>query len=382
MLYFSLSLVWLISKLAPRKNQIWVFGYGDRQSFTDNSKYLYLHTANNTNIRSIWLTKNKQLITELNQAGHEAYYYYSVWGMYFTARSNWGFITHSRKDIPWWLTGSMNIVRLHHGLPFKKFEQAEKDQHLQSKSKANRIFSKIIKDNYTYGISTSEYYSELLSRALNLSKNEIWETGYPRMDGMVGSIPGEQIQSVDESLPDTTCIFYFPTWRRYKVWPDTQTLRSLNNSLDQSNAKIYFRPHPYINNKMSDDYDNITFLHPQKDFYPILKEMDFLMTDYSSLFYDALYAEIPLIFYPADLEEYLTERELFFDYNSVPGFIINSPDELVPIIHNEFNHDEETENIWRDRTFNYYDGKNSKRVVEAVLAQINTGHCDSADVDV
>lgn len=38
------------------------------------------------------------------------------------------------------------------------------------------------------------------------------------------------------------------------------------------------------------------------------------MTDYSSSIFEAALIDIPMIFYAFDLEEYLRERDLYFDF--------------------------------------------------------------------
>lgn len=54
---FFMVLYW-ISFLSIRSNKVWVFGsYG---VFNDNSKYLYLDSIYDKNIRKIWISKNNE----------------------------------------------------------------------------------------------------------------------------------------------------------------------------------------------------------------------------------------------------------------------------------------------------------------------------------
>jgi len=364
--YSLATLIWLFTFLFPRSDNIWVFGYGDCQSFTDNSKYLFLHTHNNDpDIRCVWITKNKDLIEKLDSNGYECYYYYSPRGIYITLRSKWGFVTHNRTDIPWWVTGGMNIVRLNHGLPFKKFGWSEKD-HMQSKSNLNQIYKKYIADNYTYSISTSEYYSTIFSEALNLPQKNIWVTGYPRMDALVKKVGDESIYSTSTKIKNNTQnLFYFPTWRRNKQYPDMNTLDKLNHILKEGEAHLYCRFHPFVDEMNHKDYENITFLDGKKDFYPILRDIDCFVTDYSSLFYDSLFNQTPLIFFAPDLKEYLSNRELYFDYNELPGEKIKSPNEIKDLL-NQYNSNDKIVKKWTSRTFYYRDGKSAERIIKRV----------------
>jgi CDP-glycerol glycerophosphotransferase len=55
--------------------------------------------------------------------------------------------------------------------------------------------------------------------------------------------------------------------------------------------------------------------------YPLFTKVDLLITDYSSIFFDFLLTDKPVLFYPYDKDEYLTmDRSMYDDYDTVtPG---------------------------------------------------------------
>jgi CDP-glycerol glycerophosphotransferase len=55
--------------------------------------------------------------------------------------------------------------------------------------------------------------------------------------------------------------------------------------------------------------------------YPIFSKVDLLITDYSSIFFDFLLTDKPVLFYPYDQDDYLTkDRSMYDEYNTVtPG---------------------------------------------------------------
>ena len=65
----------------------------------------------------------------------------------------------------------------------------------------------------------------------------------------------------------------------------------------------------------------IKVINPEYDPYPLLKLIDVLITDYSSIYFDFMLTNKPIIFFPYDLEEYLMKsREMYFDYEEfTPG---------------------------------------------------------------
>ena len=53
--------VYWFSQLVPKKKGIWIFGAWKGKKYGDNSKYLFEYINKNvTEIRPIWLTRNRQ----------------------------------------------------------------------------------------------------------------------------------------------------------------------------------------------------------------------------------------------------------------------------------------------------------------------------------
>lgn len=80
--------------------------------------------------------------------------------------------------------------------------------------------------------------------------------------------------------------------------------------------------HPFVKQAAgSGPFKNILVCEPTSDIYPLLREMDVLITDYSSIFFDFLLLDRPVVFFPYDLDDYLaTDRSMYFDYHEMtPG---------------------------------------------------------------
>ncbi len=85
-------------------------------------------------------------------------------------------------------------------------------------------------------------------------------------------------------------------------------------------TKLHFASKMFHNDFITDN-DLLINLDESLDVYPILKESDLLITDYSSVYFDYLYLDREIVFYPYDLDYYKNDdRGLMFEYNEfTPG---------------------------------------------------------------
>lgn len=63
---------------------------------------------------------------------------------------------------------------------------------------------------------------------------------------------------------------------------------------------------------------------------------DVLITDYSSIFFEYLLLDRPIVFFAPDYEDYARDRGFYLDFDSLPGHIVknNNIDEAVRILYN------------------------------------------------
>src|SRR5207245_1086903 len=99
-----------------------------------------------------------------------------------------------------------------------------------------------------------------------------------------------------------------------------------------------------------------------------------LITDYSSVFFDFMLLDRPVIFYPYDFDEFLIEStHLYYDYyKELPGPFAKNEEELFELIKTIeliFNQKEYREKYDKFKNrFNYYkDGKSCERLYNRLL---------------
>ena len=132
---------------------------------------------------------------------------------------------------------------------------------------------------------------------------------------------------------------------------------------------IIVKHHPFVKDIQSipKEYeDRVIDLSQDTELNDLLFVTDVIITDYSSLVFEASLLDIPMVFYVFDLEKYIRERDFYFDFKLyAPGKIVYSQEQLInAIIDGDFS----TERIkpFADMFFDYRDGKSTDRVVKLI----------------
>jgi CDP-glycerol glycerophosphotransferase len=118
---------------------------------------------------------------------------------------------------------------------------------------------------------------------------------------------------------------YAPTFRNSLNDPfadGTVDLKALSDASSRLDLLLLVKLHPWMHGRLKAvELPGLVFVAPDSDLYPLLPLADFLITDYSSVFFDYLLLDRPVLFYAYDLATYLAEeRPMYFDYDEMtPG---------------------------------------------------------------
>lgn len=324
LLIFILNIpLYFIAKLTRKDPNIWIFGawFGDK--YADNSKALFEYVnSEHPEIRAIWLSSNKKVIDHVKSRGYTCYCTYSMKAIRFGMRAQFSIFVHSNSaDCMHFLNnGKTQLVQLWHGIPLKRIGYDDTVFTLKNTpSKAVRLFFPFIVEKYEIIISCSD---EDKTNFISAFRNEsVRITGYPRND----------ILNKKSAKNNSLNIMYLPTFRDdigYHVDLFTDYNFELEKWVDFLAAQdiaLKIKMHPV--NKPSEKIlkrfsgaNEIQFLE-DIDIAEQMTEIDILITDYSSVYFDFLLLNKPIIFTPFDFEKYITkDRELYYNYNDVtPG---------------------------------------------------------------
>ncbi|WP_187432923.1 CDP-glycerol glycerophosphotransferase family protein [Natronococcus pandeyae] len=362
--------------VVPRTDTVWVFGADGGQRFVDNSKYLYLYAnAHRGHLRAVWLSRNDDTVRRLQEMGYEAYRTDSLWGMWLNLRSQYAFVTHGMPDVNRWCSGGATTVVLWHGVALKRIGwDYDYSEFRGVLAKGKTIIKQNLIDRFDYVTVTSDAMIEPFSSAFRMDPNRILVTGYPRNDVLTESPaesdPGPNVEDDDDlrrRCVDETVLLYAPTkhWETDGNVVDQLELAELERQMTEIDAHLLFKPHPAEPFDLDGAERHRLSLVPEgTDIYPLLKHVDVLITDYSSIYFDYLLVDNPIVFYPFDLDEYRSHRGFYLDYESVtPGPIATTFDGLLQGIEEALDHDEFAEE--------------RRAVRETYLRPPNTGRCEA-----
>ncbi len=374
-----LPLYWL-SCIVPKDKNTWVFGAWFGERYADNSKYLFEYVNKNyPKINTIWLTKNKIVYNDLKTKGYKVVLKKSLKGIYFSMRAKVFIVCQSKKeDIYPFVNDKVSVVvQLWHGIPLKKIGYDDKIYSFcnarSQKNKIKKLFFPFLIESYSLLIATSEETRKIFSQAFKIEKDKVKITGYPRNDRLF------TVSKEEEYIK----IIYLPTFRKGRGFEVDLfstygfNVIEINKKLKNNNAKLYIKLHP-VNKPPAHIIEQIhnstqvEFVESSEDLYENLSTFDILITDYSSVFFDYLLLDKPIIFAPFDIEAYLKhDREFYYNYEDVtPGPKARNWNQVLIHIEEAIKYPnkykKERKEI-RDLFHKYQDGNSSMRVFNEII---------------
>lgn len=355
------TIILIISFFIPKTDKIFVVGSWFGKRFADNSKYFYLYANTNKDElkikKVIWITRSDEVLKELKAQGYSVYKPWSLYSIWYHLRAKVHLIDQSIFDINPFLSVRSIRINLWHGFPLKKIG-TYKGNHRNIKQRVNSKLIKEIIDYSTPGfwrkhylLATSEFSAEILGKAFDVPNDRVIISGYPRNYEPIIDKPIKYVSQNEREHfikikhakeQGCTIIGYFPTFRDKKktLIFGTQKCNELQGLFDyfkKMDIKIVGKFH------FAGKDDNFTDIHNHESFinlpsdtdvYTFLSEIDILITDYSSIYFDYLLWKRPIIFFPYDLEYYRDEdRGLIFDYEEfTPGPKVYNIKELIELL--------------------------------------------------
>lgn len=235
--------------------------------------------------------------------------------------------------------------------------------------------------SYDYVTVSSTYCKKCHSEGFGIPTDNVVATGIPRTDVFFDEEYKKQARdkfySAHPHFKNKKIILFAPTFRgmvKETAFYPTEMF-DLNTVCAKLPEEYVFivKHHPFVKDKQpipKKYQDRIIDLSDDTELNDLLFVTDAIITDYSSLVFEASLLDIPMIFYVFDLEKYINERDFYFDFKLfAPGKIVYSQEQLIDVIDKE---DYCTEKIkpFADMFFDYLDGKSTERVVDLIYENL------------
>lgn len=184
-----------------------------------------------------------------------------------------------------------------------------------------------------YLLAANPSMTEMYKKSYKLDyiyNGKIIEEGYPRLDLLFKFDRDVIIKKMKRSgvalNPDKKLILYAPTWRG-NSFQDVSTdvekyykfKEELEKCIDISKYQILIKVHQRVYELAKDDLIGDFFVPSTVDANEVLGISDILISDFSSIFFDYLATDKPVLFYIPDLIEYKTNRGMYFGTEKLPG---------------------------------------------------------------
>lgn len=392
---------WIFSFL-PKKKNIWCFSGFNKKAYMDNSKYLYEWVVeNHPEIKAYWLTDSNDVYNRLKKENKPVLKMRSAECIKKLSRAKIAVTDHfvmSDYDNCSGFNNGTRVVQLWHGVGLKSIGDLKNtnvngvmfsDDILSSRhdSLIEKIRKAFLYVRHAYYRELFEEYFMLvcpgpervlqIAQKWNIAPDKCFFSGHPRNLFLH--------QQKSESLK----ILYAPTYR-WNLCNEQKMINELIDSFDvieqcmtELDGEFVIRLHPHTwrnyTNHLTNaikDYKRIVFDH-EKDIYQSLGAYSILISDYSSIAYDFILLDRPVIFYCPDVEQFVQQEcGLNYDYEEYsPGPKTRTWGETMNCIR-EYVECPDKDSTWRCKVRDEFydmrvnDENNSERIVREIKRRL------------
>lgn len=205
-----------------------------------------------------------------------------------------------------------------------------------------------------YVTQIGDYFTEITKDLFKVTDKQVISTGFPRNDILLKK--NNCIYFPEIKRKKTIC--WFPTYRNHKghstgknIFPygipsvnSEKDLKELNSVLKKEDVLLVIKLHPSEDTSILKklDLDHIKLVEDSifdidhTTLYHYFRNVDALITDYSSVYYDFMLTKKPIGLAICDIDEYVKTTKIVFDKfeDGVAGEYIYTFKDLLTFIHN------------------------------------------------
>jgi len=405
--FFFGDLIWLIDSIWPKRKNYWGFPVHHIKSeqFVENPRAVFEEVKGDKTIKKIVFTRDKKKDFFIEDAeNYEIVKLVTLKGLFLFLRCKILFVAHSLAMDYSYRYGKSDfsviklnlkkryLINLWHGIVIKRLYGASNNA---VKKHLDRVkYRNYERKHYAGLICSSNVDSYAMATIFHpINYENVWITGLPRNDFLLmsdGELPQfleNQINILKQIKKEKKLIVYAPTYRQTTTVSDSRyyqfskdEIKKLKGLLRKHNVVLGFRMHYFRNSKdlfnFEDYIDNELIFdvghNVISEIAPIIREADIVITDYSSVFMEALYIDKPVFAFAYDYDHYKNQEEGFlYNFKEVfPGPISYKFKELIHDLDIELS---DSRQIYSEKYkfskhyfYQFNDANNSERVIKKV----------------
>lgn len=356
--WLSINLFTLFLNLFIRRDEkIWLFGAWMGNRFADNPRFLYEYCCKHKKELGIkevvWATRNQALYEQLKNDGYDVIKCGTKESLFYHLKAGYHVICNMyvktgiyNGDIDGqWSIGAKKI-QMWHGVGIKACNNSTNTVRELKHSEAKEKIKKIV--DYTllspggwsgcYWIMTSKENQRALSADFGIKDDRCIIANYARNSDEYRLQSGEiKVTELLEKWKSQgkKLIQYTPTFRKENDESNFIAPLNIDGFIDflASNNFIWIEKRHLASTAVSTKHKNekVFFLDSEFDIDVIMKYMDLVISDYSSVTSDAIIRHIPTLEYIPDYDNYRQcDRGFVADYMLYnPGYIVYKPADLM-----------------------------------------------------
>lgn len=287
-------------------------------------------------------------------------------------------IDDSRKTIVYPKRSKQVYFQTWHGTPLKKIEFDATDklpQHYLNYAKCDSA-------SISYLLSGNRYSTERYPQAFAIASEKILNIGTPRNDNLVQLAKRQPVQNFGDK--SQLIMLFAPTFRNTFADNGIPQLKRLEvKKLHEYFAaqgiglKFLVKFHPNVNAQLAQDSTNQQYLAEHQIelvedgilLEDLFGQIDLLITDYSSIFFDYALLHKPLILFNYDEAEYIQERGFYVSLSELPVPVAKDATALLTIFQQQQTELLASADRLLDYLGNYEQGTSTDKVIELLLKE-------------
>lgn len=237
-------------------------------------------------------------------------------------------------------------------------------------------------------VASSQTEGDIKCKQWGIPRDKIVVTGLPRYD---------RLSRLKNEIKERKSILYMPTWRDWEAKAvslhSTSYFKNVKAFVIDSGLNEYLKEKGYsllvyVHIRMRDFFDslkqllsNVQVLSPNVDLQDVILSSSMLVTDYSSICWDFLYLDKPVIFFQFDLEKYIEHRGAYLDLKKdLFGPVAYTPEKTTLLVKYIVDSGFSTEKWNKKReemkrfAFDYQDGRNCERLAQKIFERLKTAN--------